>query len=248
MVFNDYAKYYDFLYQDKDYRKEIDYIDNLIKQHSSKKDLRILDIGCGTGKHANYLAEKGYYVTGIDFSVEMIKIAQKNKNSNTDFYVANATDFNLYKTFDVVLSLFHVVSYQSSNEDILRMFANVYNHLEFEGLFIFDFWYGPAVLTERPSVKIKRFENDSIKIIRIAEPKMHTAINTVDVNYEIMIHNKTDKKTEFINETHKMRYLFIPEVDSFTHNYKMKILKYGEWLTDISPSTHTWGVYCIVKK
>jgi len=248
MVFNNYAKYYDLLYQDKDYRKEIDFIDSLIKQHLQKKNLRVLDIGCGTGKHANYLAEKGYQVTGIDFSEEMIRIAKSNKNGNTDFYVADATSFNLNKKFDIVLSLFHVVSYQSSNKDISSMFSNVSKHLNHNGLFIFDFWYGPAVLTEQPSIKIKRFENDEIKVIRIAEPILHNVQNTVDVNYEIIISTKIDKNIEFIKEIHKMRYLFIPEIDNFIENTKMVVQNYGEWLTNLSPSNHTWGVYCIAKK
>jgi len=245
MVFGNYSKYYDLLYQDKDYKKEIDFIVSLIEQHSQKKNLRILDIGCGTGIHAHYLAEKGYHVTGIDFSEEMIKIAQENKNDKTEFYVADATSFNLDTKFDIVLSLFHVVSYQSTNKDISNMFSNVSKHMEKDGLFIFDFWYGPAVLTEQPSIKIKRIENDEIKIVRIAEPIMNTNENTVNVNYEIIIYNKSDKNIEFISESHKMRYLSIPEINNFINNTKMEVLNYAEWLTNLKPSSHTWGVYCI---
>lgn len=248
MVFNNYAKYYDLLYKDKDYKKEVDYIDSLIKQHSSNKNLRILDIGCGTGIHANYLSEKGYHVTGIDFSKEMIEIAKKNKKKNTDFYLADAKFFEFDTKFDIILSLFHVVSYQSKNEDILKMFSHVSKHLTTEGLFIFDFWYGSAVLKEGPSVKIKRFENEEIKVVRIAEPDMHSAQNIVDVNYDIIIYNKKDKKIDFINEKHKMRYLFLPEIDNFINMSEMVILNYGEWFTNLKPSTATWGVYCVAKK
>lgn len=248
MVFNSYAKYYDLLYGDKDYNKETDYIVSLIKQYTLKKNLRILDIGCGTGIHAKYLSERGYKVTGIDFSEEMIKIAQENKNDKTEFYVADATRFNLDKKFDIILSLFHVVSYQSSNKDIQNMFLNVSKHLNPNGLFIFDFWYGPAVLTEIPSIKIKRFENIEIKVVRIAEPLMNTSKNIVDVNYEIIVSNKIDDSVEFIKETHTMRYLFIPEINGLVENCKMTILDYGEWFTKQSPSPHTWGVYCIAKK
>jgi SAM-dependent methyltransferase len=233
---------------DKDYRKEIDFIDSLIKQYSQEQNLHVLDIGCGTGIHASYLAEKGYHVTGIDFSDEMIRIAKENKKGNTDFYVADATNFELDKKYDIILSLFHVVSYQCSNKNISSMFLNVSKHLNPNGLFIFDFWYGPTVLTEQPSIKIKRFENDDIKVVRIAEPIMHTNENTVDVNYEIIVSAKIDNTVKFIKETHKMRYLFIPEIDSLVENNKMAVLEYGEWLTKRSPSPHTWGVYCITKK
>jgi SAM-dependent methyltransferase len=247
MVFGNYAKYYDLLYQDKNYKQEIDFIISLIKQYSPKEKLRILDIGCGTGIHANYLASQGYEVTGIDFSEDMIQIAKEKGIKNTNFYVADARFFNLNMKFDVILSLFHVVSYQTSNKDILSMFFNVSKHLKSDGLFIFDFWYGPAVLTERPTIKIKRFESDGIKAVRIAEPVMNTTKNTVDVNYEIIVSSQTYKQVEFINEVHKMRYFFIPEIDNFLEETNMVVQNYGEWLTSLEPSNHTWGVYCITK-
>ncbi len=245
MVFNNYAKYYNLLYKDKNYKKEIDFIVSLIKQHTKNKNLRILDIGCGTGIHANFLAEQGYQVTGIDLSEKMIKIAQENKNDNTKFYVADATSFNLDDKFDIILSLFHVVSYQSSNKDISNMFSNVSKHLKKDGLFIFDFWYGPAVLTEQPSIKIKRIENDEIKIVRIAEPTINNMENIVNVNYEIIIYNKSKKTIEFINELHKMRYFSIPEINIFINDVNMGVVDYAEWLTNVKPSSHSWGVYCV---
>lgn len=245
MIFNNYAKYYDLLYKDKDYKSEIDYIDSLIKKYSNKENISILDIGCGTGIHANYLAEKGYQVTGIDFSEEMIQIANGGKNKNTEFFVYDATNFQLEKKFDIILSLFHVVSYQTTNLSIESLFSNVSNHLHEKGLLIFDFWYGPAVITERPSVKIKRLENDEIKIVRIAEPEMGLNNNLVNVNYELIIFNKAQQRTDFINEIHTMRYFFIPEVDYFLQNCKMKALHYEEWLTGKEPASNTWGVCCI---
>jgi len=196
MIFENYAKYYDLLYQDKDYEKEIDFIVSLIEQHSHKKILRILDIGCGTGIHANYLAEKGYLVTGIDFSEEMIDIANKNKHFNTEFYIGDATNFNIKIKFDIILSLFHVVSYQTSNKNISNMFNHVYKHLKKGGLFIFDFWHAPAVLIEKPTIKIKRIENDAIKITRIAEPSLDILCNTVDVKYEITVTYKENNQVD----------------------------------------------------
>jgi len=214
MVFDNYAKYYNLLYKDKDYKNEVDYIDLLIKKYSknNKKGMRILDIGCGTGIHANYLAEMGFKVTGIDFSKEMISIANKGKVKNTDFFVYNATSFDLSVKFDVILSLFHVVSYQTENQNIKDLFVNVSKHLKKNGLFIFDFWYGPAVLSEGPSVRIKRLEDNDIKIVRLAEPEIMVNNNIVKVNYELHITDKLGKKSETINETHNMRYLFIPEI------------------------------------
>ena len=72
----DYANAYDYLYQDKDYNKECDFLEKIFLRYSGSTS-SILDLGCGTGGHVNILAEKGYKVTGIDRSGEMLSIARK---------------------------------------------------------------------------------------------------------------------------------------------------------------------------
>ena len=73
-IFNAYAEYYDLLYSNKDYSSEAQYIDSLIKKTSSKAN-SILELGCGTGAHAEYLARMGYTVHGVDVSPAMISKA-----------------------------------------------------------------------------------------------------------------------------------------------------------------------------
>lgn len=215
MVFGNYAKYYNLLYKDKDYNMEINYIDKLIKEFSKIQCGDLLDLGCGTGIHANLLCEKGYSIVGIDLSKDMINEAEKVKHPNASYHVGNASKFDLNKQFDVVTSLFHVVSYQTANSDIDNMFACVSKHLNQNGLFIFDFWYGPAVLTEKPTIRIKRLEDTSIKVFRIAEPEIHFSENIVDVNYELLIVDKDTTKVEIVKETHHMRYYFEQELNVF---------------------------------
>ena len=78
-----YSQYYDLLYSDKDYIGEVDYIDNLIKLHN-KNVKTLLDMGCGTGKHAELFYEKGYKVHGIDLSEDMLKIANQRRKGKED--------------------------------------------------------------------------------------------------------------------------------------------------------------------
>ena len=247
MVFGNYAQYYDLLYKNKDYFAEVEYVSNLIQKYKADT-VHILDIGCGTGKHANLLCEKGYQLSGIDLSDEMIKIAIANKHQNASYLVANASDFALNSHFDAITSLFHVVSYQTENESVNRMFKLVSEHLIEGGLFIFDFWYGPAVLTDCPSVRIKRLENEKIKITRIAEPVIHSDKNIVDVNYELQILNRFSLNIENIKEQHRMRYYFQPELDFLLDNNGLKSIKYEEWFTGKEASFNTWGVCCIAIK
>jgi len=248
MIFENYAKYYDLLYKDKDYAGEVEYVDSLIKKRLKAADINILDIGCGTGVHAGFLAKKGYHVTGIDLSADMIRVANEKQIPNANFQVQNATDFKLENKFDVILSLFHVVSYQNANQDINSMFSRVSQHLQPGGLFIFDFWYGPAVLSLLPETRVKRLEDSEAKIYRLAEPDVYQDRNVVDVKYELIIYNKATKQADFINESHPMRYLFLPELDVYLENAGLKAVNYEEWITGDKPSNNSWGVTCIASK
>jgi len=61
----DYASAYDFLYQDKDYEKECDFIESIFVRYSGNVK-RVLDLGCGTGGHALILVRRGYHIVGVD--------------------------------------------------------------------------------------------------------------------------------------------------------------------------------------
>src|SRR5574344_624121 len=112
--FENYSKYYDLLYQDKDYSAESNYIDGLIKKYNLNAKT-LFELGCGTGKHAKLLAQKGYKTFGIDLSESMLKQA---KTLGVDCEFGDVRNFRCDKKFDAVLSLFHVVSYQTSDEDV----------------------------------------------------------------------------------------------------------------------------------
>jgi SAM-dependent methyltransferase len=240
-AFNAYSKYYDLLYKDKDYSGEAEYIHKLIQKYAPGVK-SILNLGCGTGRHDIFLAEKGYTITGVDISEDMISIARANLSATTN--LANKTNstcptflcddirtIRLCSKFDAVISLFHVISYQTSNSDLQETFATVRAHLNPDGFFIFDCWYGPAVLSDRPQVRIKRMANHEIEVTRTAKPFIHANSNIVNVNYEILIKDKEKGSIKIIKETHRMRYLFYPELKFMLKASGFTIVNSLKWMT-----------------
>jgi len=71
-----YADQYDFLYSDKDYDAECDLLEEVFRRYRDGNVRTILDLGCGTGNHAIRLARRGYEVTGVDRSPEMLAKAE----------------------------------------------------------------------------------------------------------------------------------------------------------------------------
>lgn len=240
-VFETYAKYYDLLYKDKDYNREANYILGLIKRFNPGTKT-ILELGCGTGKHAKLIGQNGYDIFGIDLSEEMLS---KAKKIGVNCALADVRSFNAHKKFDTVLSLFHVASYQTTDKDVQDYFNTASIHLEKGGIFIFDLWYKPAVLTQIPEKRIKNLENEEFEIIRTCNPLHLPQKSIVEVNYDINIKDKINNKSDVIQEKHVMRYFSKEEIINFAQHSSFKIIHSEEWLTGETPSEKTWGV-CFV--
>jgi SAM-dependent methyltransferase len=242
------AQYYNLLYKDKEYQKEVNYIIELINVHSKIKVETILDLGCGTGNHDELFANNGFKVTGIDISETMIAIAKKKEKANLNFLVNNANSFDLNVKYDIILSLFDAMCYQTSNTDLKNTFTNISSHLNKDGLLIFDFWYGPAVLSDKPVKRIKEFEDDEIRIIRTAKPKMLPNDNIGEVNYELIIENKKTKKQKKINELHRVRYFFKKELELLLELNDLKLIHEEEFITKKKLGSNTWKACWVIKK
>lgn len=248
--FADYSSYYNLLYQDKDYAGEARYVHKLIQKYRPGAKT-ILNLGCGTGNHDFELAKLGYNVTGIDMSAKMLASANSRLStlntqpSSLNFILGDIRTVRLEKTFDVVVSLFHVMSYQTTNADLKAAFATVKANLRPGGLFLFDCWYGPAVLTDPPIVRVKRLEDDKVELLRIAQPVMHYNENVVDVNYQVMVTEKATGTVEQLAEMHRMRYLFMPEIVGHLSANCIRMVRTEEWMTGREPGNATWNV-CFV--
>jgi SAM-dependent methyltransferase len=244
-VFETYSRYYDLLYKDKDYNAESQYINNLLKQFNIRGK-RILELGSGTGKHANILTRYGYEIVGVERSVEMVSKAKQDKKFKC--VIGDITEIALNKKFDAVLSLFHVVSYLTTNESLKALFKNTYDHLIKNGLFIFDVWYSPSVIFNQPEVRVKKIADKEIEIMRIAEPEIFENLNEVKVNYTIYTTNKETKAIDKIEETHSMRHFSIPELTFYANQHGFIVLHTEEFLTKNTPSQNTWGVCFVLRK
>jgi SAM-dependent methyltransferase len=252
-VFGSYARYYDRLYKDKDYGREADFVTQLLQEYAPKAQ-SLLELGCGTGRHAEYLIGKGYQVTGVERSPEMLSICRQRhtellpeQQEALVIFEGDLRTLQLNAQFDVVLALFHVVNYQTTQGDLRATFQTVHNHLKPGGIFLFDIWYGPGVLSDLPAPRIKRISGEDFSITRFAQPTLFPNENSVDVHYQIYIQDHQSNQCEFLEETHKIRYLFYPELAGFCQEYGLKLVESGEWLSRKPLGLDTWSGYLVAK-
>ena len=253
-VFGSYSQYYDLIYNDKNYEEEVVYIDQLIKKHSEKANI-ILDLGCGTGKHLIEFSKLGYSGIGIDQSKSMIECANENILSrpsetkrNLSFQTANILCFNLNKTFDVITCLFHVINYQKTEEELCLAIKNVSKHLKKDGIFIFDFWYGPSVLRNGFETRVKEIENKTFKITRIAKPSIDTINGIVTVHYKLYTKNKFSNKLYELEEFHNVKYLFLDKIQYYLNEFHLKIEHVSTWMSEQNIHASPWAGVIVAKK
>ena len=252
MIFEKYAKYYDLLYKDKDYKAESEYTSSLIKEYKPEAK-KILEFGSGTGIHGRMLANLGYNVLGIEKSQEMIDLGYQNypiqnKDENFFFSQGDCTKTFIANDFDSVISLFHVFSYQTSQKLAVDTLKNANRQLKQGGIFIFDYWFAPAVWKNRPTLRVKKVENSKFKITRIAEPICFEEENLVDVNYLTFVEELPNGKISKIHETHKLKAFDLDDILYLSNSTGFEILHSEEWMSQLPPSEKTWGVCSILRK
>jgi 2-polyprenyl-3-methyl-5-hydroxy-6-metoxy-1,4-benzoquinol methylase len=113
----------------------------MIKEYLKNPEMKILDVGCGTGRHAINLATKGYKnITAVDLSPGMIRAAKKvakEKNVQVDFRICDARELSFENEFDAAICLcegaFSLLENDTENYKVLKA---VLKSLKKNGIFI----------------------------------------------------------------------------------------------------------------
>lgn len=144
MIYDLIAPIYDKVNGDVDYSLWADFIEKVIKKEYKNGSAElVLDLGCGTGRMAIELAKRGYDMTGVDYSVEMLDIAREaadreGLSGKMLWLCQDITEFELYGTVDVTVSCLDTLNHLTEPGELAKCFSLVHNYLVPGGLFIFD--------------------------------------------------------------------------------------------------------------
>lgn len=134
------SPYYHTLYKNRDENEAQKTLDNLLKALDLPAGARILDLACGKGRHARYLAEKGFDVTGLDISDASITFARQFEHEHLAFYQHDMRHPFRINYFDAVMNMFTSFGYFETDRDHLLALKNVYRDLKPGGLFLLDYF------------------------------------------------------------------------------------------------------------
>lgn len=137
------APVYDKLNGCVDHVKWTDFIENCIRRYSKISPVKsILDMGCGTGAMTVELSRRGYDMTGLDISENMLSVADRNAREtgedNILFVCEDMSSFELYGTVDAIICVLDGINHLTVRDDLNACFACVSRYLNQGGLFMFD--------------------------------------------------------------------------------------------------------------
>lgn len=131
------AYLYDELMNHIDYKKITDYIEKIFSKNKMQVK-NILDLGCGTGTISFEFAKRGYQVTGIDISTDMLDVAAQKSNGKVMYLCQDMTSLELKGSYDAFICMFDCLNYVINFNDLKKVFKSVAKYLKKDGIFIFD--------------------------------------------------------------------------------------------------------------
>jgi ubiquinone/menaquinone biosynthesis C-methylase UbiE len=206
-MFTKSAQWYDALYSFKDYPAETEQILRLLREkHPKAKTL--LDVACGTAEHDKYLS-RYYQVDGIDQELEFIRIAAA-KNPDCHYYQADMTDFNLSKTYDILLCLFSSIGYVRILENVVKALACFKRHLNPGGILLVEPWFTPETWNPDHPVRMLTAETGEGCICRMNQNGLEGSLSILNFHYLL----GQGKNVQYFTERHELGLFTVDDMQA----------------------------------
>jgi 2-polyprenyl-3-methyl-5-hydroxy-6-metoxy-1,4-benzoquinol methylase len=238
--FRRYARHYDLLYRDKDYAAEAQFVARLLARNLGfpPRQTKILDLACGTGRHASELASLGYRVEGSDISADMIEIAcERASESRAPLRFYNEsfqTCDRIGEKYHAVIAMFAAIDYLTDYGDLARSLHNIRQLLHPSGVFIFDFWNGNAVLKSYAPERTKEAQDETLTVVRKSRTRLDRVAQVATVVFQFTLLESAAVVHEFTEE-HRIRYFFPQEMTDLLAANGFEVVQRCPFLKDQRP-------------
>ena len=232
-----HARHYDLIYAEKPYADESRFVHDLLGGEPG----RLLDVACGSGRHAREFAKLGWEVSGVDYSAELLEHAAA---TGIEVHEQDMRRLDLPgELFDGVTSLFDSIGYPQEDEGVVAALAGMRRHLAPGGRVAVEFLHAPALLANADPVRVRRFElPDGGTLVRISETELRDSV--MHVSYEV-IELRPDGSYERETERQSNRFFAVEEMRALMELAGLRVERfvpaYGEG--EIGPDTfHVIGL------
>ncbi len=171
------TKYYHILYKNRDDKEAQLFMQNLVSFLNLNKKTKLLDLGCGKGRHAIYLNKLGFNVAGADLSSNSINYAKQFENEALHFYEHDMR-VPFKNKYDAILNLFTSFGFFEEDAEDILILKNIKNGLKENGIAVIDFMNTKKVNDNLVPFEEKTIDGITFKIHRFIENGfVHKEIN-----------------------------------------------------------------------
>ena len=220
MAYEALASIYDILMDDVNYEQWAEYLHQQMQKNSCPGK-RLLDLGCGTGNITIPLAQKGYEITAIDLSEEMLAQAEAKTTAlkesgaplQIDWQTQDMTALELYDAednfllFDGVIATFDAFNYITEPEALQFLLQDLSDHMNDNGILVFDI-QTPYKLKEYLGNNIYTLHREDVEYVWENHFDEEEQICQMDITFFLRQENGLYKK---VTENHAER-VYEPEL------------------------------------
>jgi ubiquinone/menaquinone biosynthesis C-methylase UbiE len=219
------APFYDLIVP-RDINGICDSFEQFLVKHSRNEE--ILDLGCGTGRFAIALAKRGFKVTGLDTTEEMLKIAEQNTKKakiNIKYIKSDMRNFRLKKKIRFIWARGSIGDL-TKIEDIKKALVNIRRNLSRNGLFIFDVRDYVDYLKKNPegfACDTRTYKKKGIKIVFDFKSVLNKKTKIASIKDTVMIETPNNIKKS--GGHHQFRYYTRADLKNLLTRTGYKIIK-----------------------
>ena len=204
-MFTESSEIYDLVYSFKDYEKESRDIKSVIQQHLPNCKT-ILDVACGTGEHHKFLKDK-YQIDGLDLNPVFLERARQKNPAGTYFH-ADMTQFDLDRTYDVILCLFSSIGYAKTFDKMINTLNCFYRHLNPDGLVVIEPWFTPEAF-EEGRIDLLTYDQNDYKICRMNRSSSIGKLSRIKFHFLV---GKKNEELRHFEELHELGLFTVEEM------------------------------------
>ncbi|MEN6553922.1 MAG: methyltransferase domain-containing protein [Methanobacterium sp.] len=225
-IYKKFAGYYDKIYEKLDHKMESEFIKGVANKYGGNETNSLLDIACGTGRHAYFLKDN-FEIIGVDINEEMLEIARE-KVPDVEFLNGDMKKLDLERKFDVVICMFSAMNYNVTLEELKLTLTNFYNHLNKGGVLIFDLGINKENWVEG-HLSVDTVVEGDLKIARIS--KAHLENGVLNSNFIFLV--KENGKIDFDIDEHKLGIFEIEKVNELMEDIGFETVIYSNFKDEI---------------
>lgn len=243
-----HSRYYDLIYADKPYDEQAAFVVELLRTRGVGGG-RLLDVACGTGRHAAAFARGGFAVTGVDYNDELLAVARE-RVPDVEFVQADMRQLDLGGGFDAVTCLFDSIGYPLTDEGVAAALASIGAQVCDGALVVVEFLFAPTMHRDAAPVRVRRWPlSDHQVLLRISE----TTLDPEDpdrfaVSFELLALDETTGRFERWQETQENRAFDLETMTRLLSTARLELLQYLPAYEegDVVPG-ETWHVLAVAR-